>query len=157
MANVMFDTNVYIFHSLQYSDAIYVWEKYAVNQNYDVILSTIQISELLSYPKLDDQPLLKLQRERYISLADQVIPVDDEIAREAAEIRRMWNRATGKTLKLPDALIAATAIVNKALLVSNNDRDFIYLSKHYGLQYENPIQNQEHLVNYIEQIKLRTE
>jgi len=42
-------------------------------------------------------------------------------------------------------------------LISNNDRDFLHLSKNHGLKYENPIQNQEQLVKYIEQIKLSAE
>lgn len=47
-----------------------------------------------------------------------VIPLDLMIAEEAARIRR------GLRIKLPDAVIWATAKVNGALLVTRNARDF---------------------------------
>jgi len=47
-----------------------------------------------------------------------VIPLDLMIAEEAARIRR------GSPIKLPDAVIRATAKVNGALLVTRNTRDF---------------------------------
>jgi predicted nucleic acid-binding protein len=48
----------------------------------------------------------------------QLLPVTLEVADEAARIRR----ETG--LKLPDALIAATALLKSATLVSANSKDF---------------------------------
>lgn len=47
-----------------------------------------------------------------------LVPVSAAIADEAARIRR----ETG--LKLPDALIAATAVLQRATLVTANERDF---------------------------------
>lgn len=153
MASVIFDTNIYVFHSLKYPDALRVWNEYAVTKNYDVIMSIIQVSELLSYPKIDENILIKNQREKYISISDEIILVDDEIARKAAEIKRAWNKYSGKNLKLPDALIAATAISHDALLISNNDRDFLYLSEYHGLNYQNPISKQEDLYFFVDQMK----
>ncbi|MDF2922255.1 MAG: hypothetical protein K0R57_1169 [Paenibacillaceae bacterium] len=99
---------------------------------------------------IDQQPLLRAQREKYISLADEIIAVDEIIARKAAELRRAWKMHTGKALKLPDALIAATAIENDAALISNNDRDFNFIKEYHGLNYSNPIQDQAHLMNFIQ-------
>jgi predicted nucleic acid-binding protein len=148
LANVIFDTNIYIFHSFKYKDAVEAWDKY-VTENNTILISTIQISELLSFHLIDQQPSLKTQREKYISLADEVILIDDVIARKAAELRRAWKMHTGKALKLPDALIAATAIVYDAVLISNNDRDFNYIRENHELKYMNPIQDQAHLMNFI--------
>lgn len=151
MANVIFDTNIYIYHHLQYPPAIETWRQYV--KTHDVLMSMIQVSELLSYPKVDDHPDIMQQREEYISLADEMIMVDEHIARKAAELRRAWKKHSGKGLKLPDALIAATAILNGALLISNNDRDFLYLSQYHGLNYFNPIQNQDDLYRFVAEKK----
>jgi predicted nucleic acid-binding protein len=64
----------------------------------------------------------------------KIVLVDDEIARKAAEIKRIWSNHSGKNLKLPDALIAATAILHDAVLIGNNNRDFLYLSEFHGLR-----------------------
>jgi hypothetical protein len=50
--------------------------------------------------------------------ACQLVPVNAMVADEAARIRR----ETG--LKLPDALIAATAVLQNAALVTANAKDF---------------------------------
>lgn len=50
--------------------------------------------------------------------AFQLVSVDAAVANEAARIRREHG------LKMPDALIAATALVQSATLVTANSRDF---------------------------------
>lgn len=153
MASIIFDTNIYIYHSFAYPDAVQVWNQNLIVENHQIIISTIQISELLSYHKIDYHAELRKQREKYISLADEVVFVDNSIARKAAELRRLWKAHSGKSLKLPDALIAATAILNEAILFSNNDQDFIFLKEHHNLNYINPIQNQSDLHKYMEEQK----
>ncbi|WP_316846184.1 type II toxin-antitoxin system VapC family toxin [Pedobacter psychrodurus] len=44
--------------------------------------------------------------------------LDQDIKNQTAEIRKYYN------LKLPDAIIAATAIVNKLTLITRNTKDF---------------------------------
>lgn len=85
--------------------------------------------------------------DAYVSLAYEIVPVKEEVGRKAAELIQVWREATGKKLKLPDAMVAATAILHEAILVSNNDRDFLFLRNH-GLVYENPIRSQEDLQEY---------
>ncbi|WP_059103176.1 PIN domain-containing protein [Shouchella shacheensis] len=156
MANIIFDTNIYIFHSFSYPDALQIWNDNVTDKN-AILLSTIQISELMSYHKVDTVPKLKKQREKYISLADRIVDVDIHIANKAAELKRSWKTHTGKSLKLPDAIIAATAIVNDAKLFSHNDRDFVFLKEHHHLDYINPIQNKENLSYFIEDIKKKSD
>ncbi len=136
MANVIFDTNIYIFHSFRYKDAVEVWDK-CVSENNAILISTIQITELLSFHLIDQQPSLKTQREKYISLADEVILVDDIIARKAAELRRTWKMYSGKALKLPDAVIAATA--SSSQTGSKRRRGFIS----YGYSTQRYIKNRK--------------
>jgi tRNA(fMet)-specific endonuclease VapC len=58
-----------------------------------------------------------------------VIGVNDAIIQKTIDIRKSFK------LKLPDALIAATAIVNNLTLIADNDKDFKKVS---DLQYLNP-------------------
>ena len=53
-----------------------------------------------------------------------------DVAEKAAELRRTYRK-----LAMPDAIIAATAMVNNMTLVSRNDKDFQQI-KH--LKYINP-------------------
>jgi tRNA(fMet)-specific endonuclease VapC len=46
-----------------------------------------------------------------------------QIAKLAGSLQNQW-RQQGRTLALPDATIAAVALANKLLLVTNNTRDF---------------------------------
>ena len=55
--------------------------------------------------------------------------IDNEIISETIRIRKQSN------VKLPDAFIAATAIINNLTLVADNDKDF---QKIKGLNYINP-------------------
>jgi predicted nucleic acid-binding protein len=54
----------------------------------------------------------------------QVIDVDRTIARQAAHFRAHSMRAGRKPLTMPDAMIAATAIVARCDLVVGNDREW---------------------------------
>src|SRR3546814_662696 len=58
-----------------------------------------------------------------------VIGVDEQVTSETIRVRKTHK------IKLPDALIAATAIVNNLILIADNDKDFLKVS---GLKYTNP-------------------
>lgn len=105
---IVLDTNAVISHLNQGDlSEILRANQYAV--------STITIAELLRLKGIGDEERYVI--EDFISSC-LVIPVDAKIARTAAEIGR--TRAT----KLPDLLIAATAISLLATLVTDNTRDF---------------------------------
>jgi len=55
--------------------------------------------------------------------------ISEEIVRQCISIRK------GKKIKIPDAIIAATAVVNKFSLITANETDFIQIS---GLKIINP-------------------
>lgn len=64
MGNVLFDVNICVYHSVNYLDAVQSWDYYVV-ENYEkhrVILSTIQASELLSYPKVETDAFVRDKR-----------------------------------------------------------------------------------------------
>ncbi|MCF8256738.1 MAG: type II toxin-antitoxin system VapC family toxin [Flavobacteriales bacterium] len=58
-----------------------------------------------------------------------IIGIDKRVVRKTIEIRKAFG------LKLPDALIAATAMTYDRTLVADNDRDFLKVD---GLKYMNP-------------------
>ncbi len=58
-----------------------------------------------------------------------ILGISSPLISEAIRIRRTY------TIKLPDALIAATAIVNDRTLIADNDKDFTKITT---LNYLNP-------------------
>ncbi|MDP2367099.1 type II toxin-antitoxin system VapC family toxin [Rhodoferax sp.] len=78
-------------------------------------ISAIVRAEVLAWPEHTSS---SLDAARALLDACQLVSVNAAVADEAARIRR----ETG--LKLPDALIAATALLQTATLVTANGRDF---------------------------------
>ena len=68
------------------------------------------------------------QVERFVN-DSTIIPLTNDIADKAIDLEQ------GKKIKLPDAVIAATALVHDLTLISRNDDDF---RKIPGLKYLNP-------------------
>jgi predicted nucleic acid-binding protein len=58
-----------------------------------------------------------------------IFKVDDEIINKTIEIRKSYK------IKIPDAIVAATAVVNDLILITRNIEDF---KKIPGLKAENP-------------------
>lgn len=75
--------------------------------------SVITEMELLSFPQLtrSEEALI---RERLAELA--VYTIDEHVKAEAIRLRR------ARLLKLPDAIVAATALVHDAQLITNDQR-----------------------------------
>lgn len=74
-------------------------------------VSTITEVELFSLPNLNLSEVTKIQR---LLARVYVIPVDSVVARRAAEIRKRHK------LKTPDAIIAATALIQGGKLLSRD-------------------------------------
>ena len=89
-------------------------------------LSVITKIEILGFAFPTDD--VQSKTERFISKST-ILPLDDEIVEKTIEIRRTYK------IKLPDALIAATAIVFDMTLLSRNDKDFTQIPE---LKYMNP-------------------
>ena len=68
------------------------------------------------------------QLESFIKFSS-IIYIDEDVANKTIEIRRI------KRIKLPDAIIAATALVRNCILLSLNTTDF---KKIEGLQVLDP-------------------
>ena len=78
-------------------------------------ISVINKIELLGYPNLD-----KYEEDKFNLLINHSIihPIDNKIIEETISIRK------GHKIKLPDAIIAATCLVNGLDILTLNTKDF---------------------------------
>ena len=77
------------------------------------MLSQISRIELLGYPRMIASD--ELQIRKFVSFCN-VLPIDDAIEAKTIDLRR------ATSLKLPDAIIAATALVHDLALVTLDQR-----------------------------------
>ncbi|MBO0939789.1 type II toxin-antitoxin system VapC family toxin [Fibrella sp. HMF5335] len=115
-ATYLIDTNVV---SKYFDEALPEWALVLLDEALEkepAQLSVITRIELKVY-----RPLL-IQREQQIQAfieASTVLPLSEPIIQQTIKLRRHY-----KGLKLPDAIIAATAMVNDFTLPSTNNIDF---------------------------------
>lgn len=103
-------------------------------QNEEIIYSVIVEAELFSSWKLIEEDINDL---RDILELGEIIEINSPLALKAAELRRLSKVNFNRSLKLPDAFIAATALEYAAVLVTRNEDDFTHLLD-YGLTLFNP-------------------
>lgn len=110
---VVIDTNIVIAYFAEDPAVVAALEQ-KIAEGDRMLLPTIVKAETLSYPSIDGALLARMRR-----WFDEVtlIPLDGEIAERAADIRRATK------LKLIDSIIAATATLYAASLVTR-DEDF---------------------------------
>ncbi|TGP39467.1 type II toxin-antitoxin system VapC family toxin [bacterium M00.F.Ca.ET.228.01.1.1] len=108
MVKALFDTNILI----DYLSGISAAKKELARYEYRAISTITWMEVLVGASNEDEEPI----RAWLGSFA--VIAVDNAIANRAVEIRR------ARRVRLPDAIIWATAQVHSLLLVSRNTKDF---------------------------------
>lgn len=127
------DTNIVIYTLKGFEEAVLAMEKLE-DESTEVFYSTIVEAELFSFPQLTKKQKTKI---RQILEIGEIIEVDSEVALKAAELRAVSSEQYNRKFKLPDAIIAATAMLNTSVLVTRNVNDFIHLQEH-GLEIWNP-------------------
>ena len=80
-----------------------------INENF--IISFITLIEYLGYKNITKSS------EEFIALAD-VIEIDKIIIKNCINLRKNYK------IKLPDAIISATALAHNLILITNNEKDF---------------------------------
>lgn len=108
--NILLDTNVIIYLSKKTLLPEQIFKEGNTNS-----ISVISKMELLGYPfknHLEEQYLLEILN------ALVIVPLTDEIVNLTIEIRKKYK------IKLPDAIIYATAKALNAKLITNNITDF---------------------------------
>ncbi len=108
------DTNAVLYYLRNDSAVVSLLEQ-ATARGEVVNLSVITEAELFSFPALSAQEEAAIER---LLLLFPVMLVDSRVAREAGSLRREYR------LKLPDSLIAATALILGSSLITRNVKDF---------------------------------
>ncbi len=104
------DSNIIIYHLNQDSIATtFLSEHYE-----EIAISQITFVEVLSFPFGDE---VEKEIRELLSTFD-IIDVTNEVSSQAVENRRI------KKIKVPDNIIASTAMVNDLILVTRNVKDF---------------------------------
>jgi len=91
-------------------------------------ISFITQIELLAWKNQQESSLLVYKQ--FIK-GSKILYINEIIINQAIEIRKKTN------VKLPDAIIAATALCYNFTLISDNDKDFTKITD-FGLNYLNP-------------------
>ncbi|MBO0932765.1 type II toxin-antitoxin system VapC family toxin [Fibrella aquatilis] len=115
----LIDTSAYSYYiTKRLVEGPYIFFEQVIRE--ESILSVITRMELLSWI-----PGNKAIEETVQNIVDSsiVLPLSEPIIQQTIKLRRHY-----KGLKLPDAIIAATAMVNKLTLLSTNDVDFQRIS-----------------------------
>ena len=85
-----------------------------INENF--IVSFITFIEYLGYKDIEKSS------EEFISLAE-VIEIDKFIIQRCIDLRKNCK------IKIPDAIIAATALTRNLILITNNEKDFLAIQE----------------------------
>ena len=111
---MLIDTDIFVDHLRGYAPAVAFFESLVFQE--DILFSAITEAELIAGNECKE----KTKKEGVLQFLNQwnKIIVSNQIAVLAGDLSR------DKGLELPDALIAATAIVSKAELVTRNEKDF---------------------------------
>ena len=111
--NVLLDTNVLVYHVAGDPAATKFIDETIDRRSF--YLSILSVIEFLGWHGHTDDEFVECKE--LIELAT-ILPVSKEVADKAIELRR------AKRIKLADAVIASTALVNNLSLVTTNMRDF---------------------------------
>ena len=125
-SKVYVDTSVIIYtfeENLNYFDLLRpLWEKFQA-QEIELISSELVLMEVLVLPlRNNNKSLVSDYEQLLLNSAMQLIPINQSILRQAANLRATTN------LKTPDAIHAATAISVNCDQFITNDKNFRNLS-----------------------------
>jgi predicted nucleic acid-binding protein len=109
----LFDTNSLIYYFSGLTDD----EDLPALLSHDFRISIITKIEFLGWRRFGEDALL-LERARDFLRHAHVFPLDDRIAEGAVGLRQRFR------VKTPDAVIAATALNNDLIVITNNTQDF---------------------------------
>lgn len=112
--NYLIDTNVAIYY---FGMALPLESEKFIDQilNAKYSISVINRIELLGFKKITEKESEALSS--FISNST-ILDLDEDIILKTIQIRKIYN------IKLPDAIIAATCLVNNCILITNNIKDF---------------------------------
>lgn len=108
MVKVLFDTNILIDYLNGVADAAKEIGRYR-----EKAISLITWVEVMAGATTRDEQIIKAFLSQF-----ELLPIDSKVSTEAVAIRRT------RRIKLPDAIILATARTTDRILISRNTKDF---------------------------------
>ena len=111
---MLIDTNIFVDHLRNYRPAVHFFE--SVLERDDIIYSAVTETELL-VGKANDDAAKREKLLHFLNRWNKKV-VDNPISLLAGDIGRRYG------LAVPDAVIAATALMNNAELITKNIKDF---------------------------------
>jgi len=111
---MLIDTNIFVDHLRNYKPAVHFCESIAERD--DIIFSAITETEFL-IGKVNDDAMKREKLLHFLNRWNKKV-VDNPISLLAGDMGRKYG------LAVPDAIIAATALINNAELMTKNTRDF---------------------------------
>lgn len=115
MTDLLVDTDILIDH-LRGVGLAKDYLKQKKDAQEKLMISTVTEAELFAGKKMEEESEAK--RTEWLLGLFEIIGVESQIAREAGKLRRSFG------CELPDAIIAATAILYRAKLVTRNKEHF---------------------------------
>jgi predicted nucleic acid-binding protein len=94
------------------------WFEAAAQGEIHLAISTVTLAEVVTGPLQLGNELLAAQYEQVLSAACTVLPITQQIAMQAARIRATQG------MRLPDAMVVATAITCGAQVLLTHDKAF---------------------------------
>ncbi len=128
------DTNILIYASKADKKAAAFMRQLFTDRAKEFLCSVITEAELFSKTTSNE---IKGKIDALLDEA-MIIEINSDIARKAGGIRA-GAEDIGYKIKLPDALIAATAILENATLVTHNTADFLKIKDFENLNILDPI------------------
>ena len=113
----VYDTNIFIYHFKRFPEVGLFFHPLFFENN-QVLVSTVTRIELLSYP---DLPASEEKEINELLSFFTIVPITPDIEDVTIQLRRKYK------LKLPDAIIGATALQYSATLFTNNTKDFKHI------------------------------
>ncbi len=134
MNRFLIDTNILIYASKADKKAVAFMRQLFNERTKEFLCSVITEAELLS------KTTSNKVKGKIDALLDEaiIIEINSDIARKAGAIRAT-GEDNGYKIKLPDALIAATAIIENATLVTHNTVDFLKIIEFENLNILDPM------------------
>ena len=114
------DTDIFIDHLRGYAPAKGYMQQFEDGQ-LDGIVSTVTVLELYAGKRMSNPDEVDTV-EQLISLFEEV-SIEPEIGRKAGELIRKYGGA------IPDAIIAATAVIKNAVVVTRNTKHYAHISE----------------------------
>ena len=115
---ILIDTNIFIYY-LKNDKKIVEYFNHLKLTNESINYSFINRIELLSFSQLDakEEHLIKEMLDQF-----NYIGYDEKVEAKTIELRKKYN------IKIPDAIIAASALINNCTLITRNESDFKNIS-----------------------------